>query len=443
MGEQYRYIGKVMPRKDARDIVTGETQYMDDLRFRDLLYGRVLRSPHAHANITRIDTTKAAGLRGVEAVLTYKDIPDYRGGTPRNVRVLDRKMRFVGDAVALVAARTPEIAEEALGLIEVEYEVLPAVFDIDSALAPGAPAVYDEFPDNILPGGTIIYGPECLKGVVRGDTEKGFAEADVIAEGTFGYENIPNAMPPESIGAVAIWEDPNKVTVYGTTQAPYMDKVTLFHVFNRQLDIRTIGSQCGGGFGTKIMCWQVESYAVLLSKATRRPVKVVFHQGRAPRFLRAPCLVPDQGPGGHEEGRHPHRHCRHVVRGYGILLLHYPGPGGGGLGRAHDHGPVPELGPEKHHCRHEPERVGFDEGLRGAGAEVLFHPHPLPCHGKGGPRPLRGAEEEFRQARRRLTTGGTVTGTSTGASISPLPWTGARKSSGGRRNGKGGSPRLR
>ena len=276
MAENYRYIGKAMKRRDAKDIVTGATQYMDDLKFQNLLYGKVLRSPHAHAMIRSIDKTKAEKLPGVAAVLTWKDIPDYRGGTPRNVRILDKKVRFVGDAVALVAATKPEIAEEALRLIDVEYDVLPAVFDIDSALAPGAPAVYDEFPDNIIPGGTIIYGPECLKGVVRGDTAKGFAEADVIAEGTFGYENIPNAMPPESIGAVAIWEEPNKVTVYGTTQAPYMDKVTLFHVFNRQLEIRTIGPQCGGGFGTKIMCWQVQSYAVLLAKATRRPVKVVY-----------------------------------------------------------------------------------------------------------------------------------------------------------------------
>jgi len=276
MGGNYRYIGKVMKRRDAKEIVTGATQYMDDLKFQNLLYGRVLRSPHAHAFVRNIDKAKAEQLPGVAVVLTWKDIPDYRGGTPRNVRILDKKVRYVGDAVALVAAATPEIAEEALGLIDVEYEVLPAVFDIDSALKPGAPAVYEEFPDNIIPGGTIIYGPECLQGVVRGDTAKGFAEADVIAEGTFGYENIPNAMPPESIGAVAVWEEPNKVTVYGTTQAPYMDKVTLFHVFNRQLDIRTVGPQCGGGFGTKIMCWQVQSYAVLLTKATRRPVKVVF-----------------------------------------------------------------------------------------------------------------------------------------------------------------------
>jgi CO/xanthine dehydrogenase Mo-binding subunit len=276
MGADYKYIGKQIKRRDANEIVTGATQYTDDLKFQNLLHGKVLRSPYAHAIIKNIDKSKAEALPGVKVVLTWKDIPDFRGGTPRNVRVLDKKVRYVGDVVALVAATTENIAEDALELIDVEYEVLPAVFDIDQALKPGAPLVWDEFPGNILPGGTPIYGPNCLKGVARGDVDKGFAEADVITEGTFGYENIPNALPPESVGAVALFEEPDKVTVWGTTQAPYLDKVTLFHVFNRQFEIRTIGPQCGGGFGTKIMCWQVQSYAVLLSRATGCPVKVFF-----------------------------------------------------------------------------------------------------------------------------------------------------------------------
>lgn len=276
MAEEYLYVGKAIPRIDGTQIVTGEAKYLDDVKLEGLLYGKVLRSPHAHANIRRIDKTRAEALEGVKAVLTWQDIPDFRGGTPRIVRVLDKKVRYVGDAVALVAAETKEAAEQALELIEVEYEVLPAVFDIDSALKPGAPALYDEYPDNILPGGTIIYGPNCLKGVMKGDVEKGFQEADVIAEGTFGYEGIPNALPPESVGAIALFEEPNRVTLWASTQAPYMDKVTLYHVFNRQFEIRVIGLHCGGSFGTKIMCWQVQSYAILLSRATRRPVKVVF-----------------------------------------------------------------------------------------------------------------------------------------------------------------------
>ena len=114
MGENYRYIGKTMPRRDATEIVTGTAQYLDDLKFQNLLYGKVLRSPHAHANIKKIDKSKAEALPGVMAVVTWEDIPDWRGGTPRNVRVLDKKVRFVGDAVALVAATTERIAEEAL-----------------------------------------------------------------------------------------------------------------------------------------------------------------------------------------------------------------------------------------------------------------------------------------------------------------------------------------
>jgi len=121
MDEKYRYIGKPMLRRDAGEIVTGSAQYLDDLRFPNLLHGKVLRSPHAHAAIKKIDKSRAEALPGVMAVVTWEDIPDWRGGTPRNVRVLDKKVRFVGDAVALVAATTEQIAEQALSLIEVEY----------------------------------------------------------------------------------------------------------------------------------------------------------------------------------------------------------------------------------------------------------------------------------------------------------------------------------
>ena len=276
MGNEFRYIGKAMPRRDGVQIVTGTAQFLDDLKFPNMLYGKVLRSAHAHALIKKIDKSKAEALPGVKAVVTWEDIPDWRGGTPRNVRVLDKKVRYVGDAVALVAATSEQIAEEAVSLIDVEYEILPAVFDIDSALAPDAPKLYEEYKGNIVPEGTPIYGPNCLTGVVRGDAEKGFAEAEIIAEGTFGYENIPSALPPESIGAIAIWEPPDRAIIYSTSQAPYMDKVTLFHVFNRQVEIRSIGHHVGGSFGTKFMCWQVQSYAIILARATGRPVKVVF-----------------------------------------------------------------------------------------------------------------------------------------------------------------------
>jgi CO/xanthine dehydrogenase Mo-binding subunit len=274
--ETYRYIGKNLPRRDAREIVTGSTTYLNDLKFPDLLYGKVLRSPHPHALIKRIDQIRALALPGVKAVLTWEDAPNWRGGTPRCKRVLDRKVRQVGDAVALVAALTEEIALEALSLIEVEYEILPAVFEVEEALKPGAPQLYEQFPGNVLPPGTPFFGPDCLKEVVRGDVGTGFQEADVITEGTFGYENLPNPIPPEPPGAVALWEEPNRLTVWVSSQTPYMDQITLFHIFNREVKVRTIGGACGGSFGSKLMSWPVQAQAALLSRATGRPVKLVL-----------------------------------------------------------------------------------------------------------------------------------------------------------------------
>jgi CO/xanthine dehydrogenase Mo-binding subunit len=276
MAEEYRYIGKVTPRKDGVEIVTGGLKFLDDIKFSDLLHGKVLRSPHPHAIIRRINKDKAMALKGVRAVLTWEDVPDWKFGNPPIFRILDRKVRYVGDAVALVAAETKEIAEKATSLIDVEFEVLPAVFDIEEALKPDAPQLYDECPGNVLPLGDPILGPKSLTGIFMGDVEKGFAEADIIAEGTFGYENIPNPVPPEPPGAVAIWEEPNKVTMWVSTQAVYLAKLVLTAIFGENVEVRAIGAPCGGSYGSKIMSWQVQCYAAALSRETRRPVKVIF-----------------------------------------------------------------------------------------------------------------------------------------------------------------------
>ena len=149
--ENYRYIGKATPRKDAVAIVTGKAQYIDDVELPRMLHGKVLRSPHPHALIKNIDTADAEKSRGVKAVLTHKNVPRWMTGTPRHVRVLDEKVRYVGDAVALVAAETEAMARDALALIEVAYEQLPAVYDVEDALKPDAPRLYDDFPGNLLP----------------------------------------------------------------------------------------------------------------------------------------------------------------------------------------------------------------------------------------------------------------------------------------------------
>jgi len=276
MIDSYRYIGKETPRRDGAEVVTGSAKYVDDIRFTNLLYGEVLRSPHPHARIKRIEKSKAEGLDGVEAILTWESVPDWKFGTPPIFRILDRKVRFVGDAVAIIAARTKGIAREAARLIEVEYEVLPPVFDMEEAMKPGAPQLYEELQGNELPLYAPVLGPKSLTEIVMGDVEKGFAEADVITEGTFGYENIPNPLPPESPSAVALWQEPNKVTVWVSNQQVWLNKKILSEIFGDNVEVRAIGGPCGGSYGSKVMSWQVQCYAAALSKATGKPVKVCF-----------------------------------------------------------------------------------------------------------------------------------------------------------------------
>ncbi|MBN1367415.1 MAG: xanthine dehydrogenase family protein molybdopterin-binding subunit [Dehalococcoidales bacterium] len=272
---EYRHIGKATPRKDARSIVTGRAQYIGDLKMPGMLYGRVLRSPYPHARITEIDTTKAEAYPGVAVVLTYKNVPKWRGGVPFHRPVLNSTVYFVGDAVALLAAETEEIAEEALELIEVAYEQLPAVYDVEEAIKPGAPQLYPNIPGNIFPRGFPSIGANALQELVMGDVEKGFAEADFITEGTCAYENIPNPLPPEPPGLIAMWEDDSHLTIYTASQSASMNRN-----FHQPLldfaDIRVIGTQCGGSYGTKNANAIPLMHAAALAKAARKPVRVYF-----------------------------------------------------------------------------------------------------------------------------------------------------------------------
>jgi CO/xanthine dehydrogenase Mo-binding subunit len=276
MTSGYRFIGKTIPRKDAVEIVTGGTKFLSDITLSNMLHGQVLRSPHAHALIKKIDKSRAENLPGVKAVLTWEDIPDWKGGTRNILRILDRKVRYIGDAVALVAAVTMNAAREALSLINVEYEVLPAVFDMEEALKPDAPQLYEECPGNILPAGHPPWGPMCLKEIAMGDVRKGLEDADVVVEGTFGYENIPNPIPPESPCAIALWEEPNKMTIWVSDQSFYKHIEHLRAVLGKEIELRTFGGPCGGSYGSKSMSWQVQLYAGLLSRATGLPVKLSY-----------------------------------------------------------------------------------------------------------------------------------------------------------------------
>ena len=275
MENGYRFIGKETPRKDGADIVRGKANFINDIKLPGMLYGKILRSTYPHALIKNIDISRAKRMDGVKAVLTYKEVPDWEAGLPSHIKVLDKTVRYVGDAVALVAADTEEIAAAALELIEVQYEPLEAVYDAEEAMKPGAPQLYTQFPGNAFPLACPWMGPDSLQEVVMGDVEKGFAESDIIAEGTCTYDNIPNPLPLEPPGVITSWEGPEDLTVWSSTQTPYFLKITLHYSMGR-INVRSIGTHCGGSFGTKVIPWHLVFYAAAMAKAAQRPVKLCY-----------------------------------------------------------------------------------------------------------------------------------------------------------------------
>ena len=132
--------------------------------------------------------------------------------------------------MALVAARTEDIAEKALNYIEVEYEKLPAVFDIEEALSPDAPPIWDQYPNNVLPGEYVGFGPKSLKDIIIGDAAKGLEEADFVVEGTASYAHIPNPLPIEPPGVIAKWDSPSQLTMWSASQSPAMPRFNMIPV---------------------------------------------------------------------------------------------------------------------------------------------------------------------------------------------------------------------
>lgn len=275
----YRYLGRATPRIDAREVVTGSKLFLDDVRLPGMLIGKALRSPLPHAEIREIDVRKAKEVPGVHAVLTYMDVPPWKVGMPRHYPVLGKRVRYVGDPVALVAAETEEAALEALDLIRVEYEPLPAVFDPQEALKPGAVRLYEEFEGNEVPLGVPWFGPESLKELRVGDPERGFSEADVVVEGCYSYESFANPLPPEPPGAIALWEDPGTVRVWLTSQGPYFDQMVLYYLMDRKYEVKVVGVSCGGSYGSKGMIIPIALRAILLARASGRPVKFCLDKG--------------------------------------------------------------------------------------------------------------------------------------------------------------------
>ncbi len=266
---KYSVIGKSKPKIDGREKVTGAAKYTGDLKFPNMLFGKILTSPHAHAKILSIDTSEAEKMPGVKAVITHKDVPTLKYGISparwdENIFCSD-KVRFIGDKVAAVACIDEETCYRAMKAIKVEYEVLPAVVDFLHAMDEGQPQVHDEYERNI---NTEIHQN-------FGDIEKAFAEAHYIRTDRFlGQRTYQSPIEPHS--AVSIWQN-NKLTIYSSTQSPHYFQHYIAREFDLPMgDVRIIKTYVGGGFGGKLEPTGLEFAGAVLSRITGRPVRMFY-----------------------------------------------------------------------------------------------------------------------------------------------------------------------
>jgi CO/xanthine dehydrogenase Mo-binding subunit len=284
-------VGVAIPRPDGPEKVTGRVQYVGDIKPKGLLHAKLLRSPHAHAKIVSIDTSAARALPGVRAVLTAKDIPHLKKKAPTRahaVLAIDRAV-FMGQPVAAVAADEPSIAEEALDLIRVEYQVLPASIDPLKAMQPGAPPVADagteaDTSEALAHSAVAIAKSEAPAKAVnisqqarlqRGDVAKGFAESDHVLEKTYRVPMVHQGyLEPHAV--LAEWDRNGLLTLWASTQGSFNTRSEVSDVLGiPENQIRVIPVECGGGFGGKIraLC---EPITAVLAKVTGRPVRYVM-----------------------------------------------------------------------------------------------------------------------------------------------------------------------
>ena len=264
-GGSFRILSTRVPNLDAAERVTGRAKYVGDIELPGVLVGRVLRSPHTHARIANIDTSRAEALPGVRAVVTYRDSPrvDLFG---HRSRILNDQMRYRGEAVAAVAAVDDETAEKALGLIAVQYDVLPFVIDPEEAMQATAPMLFED--GNAEVGGRA-------RTLTRGDVERGLAESDRVIERAYHCPTMwSGSLEPHC--AIVQWEG-DRVTLWASTQAPGRNQNNLAALFNLpQANVRVIASYVGSGFGTKSANHVDEGLTALLALKARRPVKLQY-----------------------------------------------------------------------------------------------------------------------------------------------------------------------
>jgi len=277
-------IGRGLPRIDSVPKVTGEAQYTVDLKMPGMLSGKILRSPQPHALITSIDTSAAKNLAGVQAVITARDVPDgqfsfYAHLADKNILCTTR-VRYVGDEVAAVAAIDDDTAEEALSLIKVEYEPLPAVYDVEEAMQPGSPLVHPEKEGNVTWTVQRLFG----------DPDKAFAECDVVVEGKYVTHQVAHTCMEVS-NCIAKWDAKDRLTIWTNTQAPHTQRQEVARVLGiSKRNVRVINSYMGGGFGSKLVMDMKLPIAAILSRNTGRPVRIV--NTRAEEFTTSKTRYP-------------------------------------------------------------------------------------------------------------------------------------------------------
>ncbi len=291
--ESWRKVGKPEKKVDAVKLVQGKPAFTSDLEKRGMLVAKVLHSPLAHARIKSIDKSKALALPGVAAVLTWQDIPRVVYSTagqsdpipgPLDSFSLDNKVRFVGDRVAFVAAETEEIAQQALQLIEVEYEPLKAVFDPAQALKPGAPVLHDESEYVNFAESDPSRNLAAEIRIDIGDVEAGFADADYIYEGEYEVPKVQQAHIEPHV-SITYWDEDDRLVIYTSTQVPFHARRQLAPVLGLPIKrIRVIKPRIGGGFGGKQEILS-EDVAAHLTIATGRPV--IYEYTREEEFIAA------------------------------------------------------------------------------------------------------------------------------------------------------------
>lgn len=270
--DNLKVVGKKIPKLDAPLKATGAAQYIQDIKLPGMLHGKILYSKFPHARILKLDTSKAEKLLGVKAVVTAKDMPpNFRIGFMKdNPPLKSGKVLSIRDEIAAVAAISPEIAEEALSLIEVEYEELPGIFDPIEAMKEGAPILHEEAKSNVL---------KLPWRLVCGDVDAAKQDSAFIAEDTFSTQWVTHCCLGTS-GCIAHFDMHNNLTMYSNTQIPslaqndFLEALNAFGLKNRR--VRIIQAVIGGGFGSKLDTYAYEYIAILLALKTRKPVKIIF-----------------------------------------------------------------------------------------------------------------------------------------------------------------------